>query len=94
MACGPLLQTLNIRGPQFDGFGWLFDMRAQPSRWGNAFIREVYYREEKQRMSVAPWLECCGHRLRTAGIDCTSSKLQKTKNFYSSHCLQSHEIHV
>ena len=59
---------------------------------GSAFIREVYCREEKQRMSLAPWLKCRGPRLRTPGIDCTSCKLQETENFCSLYCLQSHEI--
>ena len=78
MASGPLLLTLNISGSQFNGFGWLVDRQALPSRWGSAFIREVYYRKEKQKMSVVPWLKCRDPRLRTPGIDCTSSKLRET----------------
>ena len=89
MACGPLLYTLNISDYQLDGFGRLFEKRTLPSQWGSAFIRDVYYGEKKQTISEASWLKCRGPRLKTPGMDCTSSKLQETQNFYSLHCLQS-----
>ena len=69
-----------------------FRKAGTTSRWVSAFIREVYTKDEKQSMSVDPWQKCCGSRLRTPGINCTSSKLQKTQHFCSLHCLQSHEI--
>ena len=60
-----------------------FDELGHYISMGSAFIREVYYREEKERMSVAIWLKCLGPRLRTPGIDCASSKRQKTQNLCS-----------
>ena len=75
----------------FAGFGWFFDRRALHRDGGALLFVRNTIEKKKRRTLVARWLNCRGSRLRTPGIDCTSSKLRykKHKNFCSLHCLYS-----